>query len=108
MLRIASCSMFTQGAETSCVCVCTKRMCVSDNKSKACTVGIYSTYKSRYLYSLGSWRLHLFIVNCLLKNKFNIHAVYFFIYLSQHYKAKFSCKEYNLIKVNNKLLVIQA
>ena len=33
----------TQGAETSCVCVCTKRVCVSNTKPKACTVGIYST-----------------------------------------------------------------
>ena len=32
-----------QGAETSCVCVCTKRVCVSNTKPKACTVGIYST-----------------------------------------------------------------
>ena len=34
-------------------CVCTKRVCVSNNEPKACTVGIYSTYESRYLYSLG-------------------------------------------------------
>ena len=32
-----------QGTETSCVCVCTKRVCVSNTKPKACTVGIYST-----------------------------------------------------------------
>ena len=32
-----------QGAKTSCVCVCTKRVCVSNTKPKACTVGIYST-----------------------------------------------------------------
>ena len=32
-----------QGAETSCMFVCTKRVCVSDTEPKACTVGIYST-----------------------------------------------------------------
>jgi len=42
----------------------------------------------------------LFIINGILKNKFNIHNI--------HYKAKFACKEYNLIQVYNKLLVIQA
>ena len=31
------------GAEMSCLCVCTKRVFVSDNEPKACTVGIYST-----------------------------------------------------------------
>ena len=33
----------SQGAKTSCMSVCTKRVCVSDNERKACTVGIYST-----------------------------------------------------------------
>ena len=32
-----------QGAETSCVCVCTKRVCVKFTEPKVCTVGIYST-----------------------------------------------------------------
>ena len=36
-----------QGAETSCVCVCTKRVCVKLTVPKVCTVGIYSTYESR-------------------------------------------------------------
>ena len=37
------CVEYIQGAETSCVCVCTKRVCVSNTKPKASTVGIYST-----------------------------------------------------------------
>ena len=48
-----------------------------------------------------SKRVHLFIVNCVLKNKFNIHVIYYLW-------AKFSWKEYNLIKVYSKLVVIQA
>ena len=32
-----------QGAETSCMCVCTKRVCVKFTKPKMCTVGVYST-----------------------------------------------------------------
>ena len=43
------------GAETSCVCVCTKRVYVKFTEPKVCTVGIYSTYESRYLYSLGEY-----------------------------------------------------
>ena len=43
----------------------------------------------------------MFIVDCLLKNKFNIHitCIILFTYLSQHCKAKFPRKEYNLIKL---------
>ena len=61
--------------------------------------------------SVQSRRVHLFIVNCLLQNKFNVHVVrcsLLFIYLRQHYTAKFSSNEYNLIKVYNKLVVIKA
>ena len=64
-----------QGAETSCMCVCTKRVCVSNNEPKACTVGIQYIRISVFVQS---WRVHWFIVNCLLKNKFNIHVVYYF------------------------------
>ena len=72
-----------QGADTSCMCVCTKRVCVKFTEPKACTVGIYSTYESRYLYSLGEY-----------KNKFNIDVKYYLlIYLSQ--------QEYILIEVYN-------
>ena len=42
-----------QGGETSCMCVCTKRVFVSNNEQKACNVVICSTKESRYLYSLG-------------------------------------------------------
>ena len=52
-----------QGAETSCVCVCTKRVCVKFTEPKVCTVGIYSTYESRYMYSLGEYICLLLIVN---------------------------------------------
>ena len=42
------------------MCACTKRVCVSITEPKACTVAQLR-------------RVHLFFVNCLLKNKFNIH-----------------------------------
>ena len=51
-----------QGAETSCVCVCTKRVCVCDKKPNRCTVVVYSTEESRYLYSLGEYICLLLIV----------------------------------------------
>ena len=66
-----------QGAETSCVCVCTKRVCVKFTVPKVCTA------ECRYIQYIGisvfvqSRRVHLFIVNCLFKNKFNIHVVYY-------------------------------
>ena len=53
---------FSQGEETSSVCVCTKRVCVKFTEQKVCTVGIYSTYESRYLYSLGEYICLLLIV----------------------------------------------
>ena len=34
--------IYEQGAETSWGCVCTKKVCVSDNEPKACSLGIYS------------------------------------------------------------------
>ena len=52
------------------------------------TEGVYC----RYIYvhtNLGICTV--VIVNCLLKNKFNMHVKTLY--------AKFSCKEYNLIKV---------
>ena len=36
-------SALLQGVETSCMCVCTKRVCVSITERKACSVVIYST-----------------------------------------------------------------
>jgi len=32
-----------QGAETSCMRVCTKRVCLKFTEPKVCTVGLYST-----------------------------------------------------------------
>ena len=61
-----------------CVCLYQKSVC-KVTVPKVCTVGLYSTYESRYLYSR---RVHLFIVNCLFKNKFKMHVIY---NLSQHY-----------------------
>ena len=89
-------SALLQGVETSCMCVCTKRVCVSITEPKACTVAQLR-------------RVHLFIVNCLLKNKFNIHCNILFISLSQHYKPNFHAKNiiwlkftmnYSLFKLN--------
>ena len=64
-----------QGAETSYMSVCTKRVCVSNNEPKTCTVGFLQYI--RISLFVQSRRVHLFIVNCLLKNKFNIHLVYY-------------------------------
>ena len=49
------------------------------------------------LVFVQSRRVHLFIVNCLLKNKFNIHVTYY-LYLSQHYKPNFQAKNIILLK----------
>jgi len=46
----------------SCVCVCTKRVCVKFTEPKVCTVCLYGTYESRYLYSLGAYICLLLIV----------------------------------------------
>ena len=65
--------MYDQGAETSCGCVCTKKVCESNTEPKACTVG-YTVHKNLgicALYSLGEC-----IVNCLIKNKWNIYVFY--------------------------------
>ena len=59
----------SQGAETSCVCVFTKRVCVKFTEPNVYTVLISAFVQSR--------RVHLFIVNCVLKNKFYIHVVYY-------------------------------
>ena len=59
-----------QGAETLCLCVCTKRVCVCNKELNSCTVGEYSTDESWYLYSLGEY-----ICLLLIKNKFNIHVI---------------------------------
>ena len=50
------------GGATSCVCVCTKRVCVNFTEPKACAVGMYSTHESRYLYSQGEYICLLLIV----------------------------------------------
>ena len=34
---------YSQGAETSCLCVCTKRVCVCNKELNSCTVGVYNT-----------------------------------------------------------------
>ena len=69
--------------------VCTKRMCVSNNEPKTCTVGILQYIRISVFVQFR--RVHLFIVNCLLKNKFNTFSI-LFIYLSQHYKPNFHAK----------------
>ena len=63
------------------VCVCTKRVCVCDKEPNSCTVGVYSTEESWYLYSIGEY-ICLLLVD-LLKNKLKMHVIYDYI-LSQH------------------------
>ena len=74
------------------VCLYQKSVC-KFTVPKVCTVGIYSTYESRYLYSLEEY-----IVNCLLKNKFNISCSILFLYLSQHYKPNVHVKNITWLK----------
>ena len=81
---------FVQGTERSCVCVSAPKECACVIR---CTVGVYSTEESRYLYSLGEYICLLFTLK-----KFSIHLIYFYIF-QQTLQAKFSCNEYNLIKV---------
>jgi len=52
------------------MCVCTKTVCVSNTEPKACTVGVYSTYESRYLYSLGEYICLLLIVSLKIGLKY--------------------------------------
>jgi len=85
------------GGYVMCMCICTKRVCVCNKEPNRCTVGVYSTEESRYLYSLGEYICLLFTFK-----KFSIHLIYFYKFKST-LQAKFSCKEYNLIKVYNKL-----
>jgi len=65
-----------QEAETSCLCVCLYQKSV-------CKVYRTEDVYCRYIHYIQipvfvqSKRVHLFIVNCLLKNKFNIHVVYY-------------------------------
>ena len=80
-----------------CVCLYQKSVC-KVTVPKVCTVGLYNTYESRYLYSLGEYICLLLIVYLEISLICNI----LFTFLSQHFKAKFLCKEYNLIKVYNK------
>ena len=70
------------------MCVCTKRVCVWKEYR---TEGVYCRYIQyiRISVFVQTRRVHLFIANCLLKNKFNMHV---FIYLSQHFKPNFHAK----------------
>ena len=61
-----------------------RHVCVSVPKECVCVCNVYRTegVYCRYIQYIRisvfvqSRRVHLFIVNCLLKNKFNIHVLY--------------------------------
>ena len=57
------------------VCVSVPKECVSVYR----TEGVYCRFIQYGRISIfeQSRRVHLFIVNCLLKNKFNMHVVYY-------------------------------
>ena len=76
----------TEGGDVMCVCLYQKSVWKEYR-----TEGVYRRYIQHIRISVFvlSRRVHLFIVNCLLKNKFNIHV---FIYLSQYYKQNFRAK----------------
>ena len=92
------------GGNVMCVCRYQKFVCKEYR-----TEGVYFRYIQyiRISVIVQSRRVQLFLVNCLLINKFNIPVMYYLYIFKSTLKAKFSCKEYNLIKVYNKLLVIQ-
>ena len=79
-------------ATPRCVCICTKRVCVRNTEPKACTKGIYTIQYIRIAVFVQSRRVHLFIVNCLLKNKFNIHVKYIIYTFKSTYKPNFHAK----------------
>ena len=66
---------FNQGAETSCVCFCTKRVCVRIPYQR-CVLYVY-TVRMNLGICIQSRRVHLFIVNFLLKNEFNMDVIYY-------------------------------
>ena len=65
------------------MCVSIKKECVKFTEPKVCTVGVFSTYESRYFYSLGEYICLLLIVYLKIS----------LIYLSQHYKPNFHAKK---------------
>ena len=59
---------YGQGAETSCVCVCTKRVCVSNTKPKACTVGIYKAVRLAFSCQTSAISLPFIPIPCVWPN----------------------------------------
>ena len=57
------------------VCVSVPKECVSNTKPKACTAGTYIQYIRISVFV--QFRRVMFIVNYLLKDKFNIHVIYY-------------------------------
>ena len=64
------CTIVPGGGNVMCVCLYQKSVCKLYR-----TEGIYSTYESWYLDSLGEYICLLLIV--LLRNKFNIYVIYY-------------------------------
>ena len=60
--RLESLSKLGGGANVMCVCLYQKSVCVKFTEPKSCTVDMYSTYESRYLYSLGEYICLLLII----------------------------------------------
>ena len=61
-----------------CVCLYQKStVCIKFTEQKVCTVGIYSTYESRYLYSLGEYICLLLVVYL----KISLIYMYYIIYI---------------------------
>ena len=85
------------GGNFMCVCLYQKSVCVRNTEPKA-----------RISVFVQSRRVHLFIVKCLLENKFYIHVIYY-LHICQHYKPNFHAKNiiwlqftinYSLFKLN--------
>ena len=78
------------GGNVMCVCVCTKRVCVSNTEPKVCARR-YIHYIRISVFVKSTRVIHLFTVNCLFKSKFNMHVKYYHTFNSALY-AKFHAK----------------
>ena len=65
--------IYTRGGHFMYVCLYQNIVC--NTEPKACTGCRYLQY-IRFSVFIQSRREHLFILNCLLKDKFNIHVIY--------------------------------
>ena len=90
-------------------CMCNKRVCASNNEPKACSCR-YLQY-IRISVFVQSRRVHMLIVNCLLKNKFNIHVIYYLYIsvntISQIFKLNYNWRHCSAISLTKAMLCVR-